>query len=138
MKVRQLFSLPILATLLVSQGPFPALAAAKTLTFFVSTNGNDAWSGTRAEPTRGKTNGPFATVQRALDSVRTQRQTHPGVAATISIRQGTYFLNEPLVLVPGDSNLHLASYRRENVVIILSDILKTPPAPPDFPTKGRQ
>lgn len=38
--------------------------------FYVSTTGNDAWSGKLAEPNIGKTDGPFATVNRAKQAVR--------------------------------------------------------------------
>lgn len=39
-------------------------------TYYVATNGSDAWSGTLAEPNPEKTNGPFATLTRARDAVR--------------------------------------------------------------------
>jgi len=37
---------------------------------YVSTLGNDAWSGTLASPNEGKTEGPFASVARARDAIR--------------------------------------------------------------------
>jgi hypothetical protein len=40
-------------------------AAAQDTVFYVATNGNDAWSGRLAEPNAGKTDGPFATLERA-------------------------------------------------------------------------
>jgi len=38
--------------------------------FYVSPKGNDAWSGTLAEPNATKTDGPFATITRAKLAVR--------------------------------------------------------------------
>jgi len=43
----------------------------KNADFFVSTNGNDNWSGTLAKPNPAGTDGPFATLQRAQKAVRT-------------------------------------------------------------------
>ncbi|MEJ7614356.1 MAG: hypothetical protein SQA66_12055, partial [Candidatus Fervidibacter sacchari] len=41
------------------------------VTFYVAVNGNDSWSGRLPSPNRTKTDGPFATLQRALDAVKT-------------------------------------------------------------------
>ncbi|MBV5342574.1 right-handed parallel beta-helix repeat-containing protein, partial [bacterium] len=38
--------------------------------FYVSTVGDDSWSGKLAEPNAAKTDGPFATVKRAKQAVR--------------------------------------------------------------------
>ncbi|MFN3422083.1 MAG: hypothetical protein ACK40X_10215, partial [Armatimonadota bacterium] len=37
----------------------------REIAFYVATSGNDAWSGRLASPNRKKTDGPFATLQRA-------------------------------------------------------------------------
>src|SRR5438093_100673 len=75
--------------------------------FFVATNGNDAWSGRLAAPNRPQTDGPFETVTRALRAIRESRSRTNNAAEhpTILIRQGVYFLDEPLVLGPADSGL---------------------------------
>ena len=39
-------------------------------TFFVSTDGNDSWSGRLVAPNAAKTDGPFATIARARDAIR--------------------------------------------------------------------
>jgi len=88
--------------------------------FFVATNGNDHWSGTGAAPSRKGTDGPFATLPRALKAVREFRKqttAAPRQRVTLSVRRGWYFLNEPLVLTPEDSDLTLAAYRGEECVI---------------------
>ena len=40
-------------------------AGAKPMNFYVSPNGNDSWSGRLASPNRTRTDGPFATLERA-------------------------------------------------------------------------
>ena len=42
----------------------------KTADFYVSTAGNDRWSGTLAEPNPARTDGPFATLGKAKQAVR--------------------------------------------------------------------
>ena len=42
----------------------------KKADFYVSTKGNDNWSGTLSEPNEAGTDGPFATIQRAQKAVR--------------------------------------------------------------------
>jgi hypothetical protein len=87
--------------------------------FFVATNGNDAWSGRLAAPNRQRTDGPFATVTRAVTAVRESgsRTSNVPEHATILIREGLYFLNEPLVLGPEDSGLLLNAYRNEKPIL---------------------
>ncbi len=88
-------------------------------TFFVVTNGNDAWSGQLAEPKRGKGDGPFATLPRALAAAR-EFKAGPGSkngSVTINVRGGTYFLTTPLTFKPEDSNLKLVAYSGERPVI---------------------
>jgi hypothetical protein len=88
-------------------------------TFFVATNGNDAWSGRLAEPTGQQTDGPFSKVERALTSIREIRSRTSNIPehATILIRDGVYFLNEPLVLGPADSGLLLSAYHTEKPIL---------------------
>ncbi len=47
-----------------------ATLPAAEATLFVATNGNDAWSGTTAQPNAEKTDGPFRTLERARDEIR--------------------------------------------------------------------
>lgn len=100
---------------------FPAFAAAPEFgrhTFFVATNGNDAWSGTLSAPNRGRTDGPFATVPHALQTIREHRRQLRGlVVAKLYQRGGTYFLNEPILLQPADSMLEWSAYPGEKPVI---------------------
>src|SRR6188508_2032838 len=70
--------------------------------FFVSPHGNDAWSGTLADPVANE--GPFATIARARDAVRAMRKTrNPSLATRVVLRGGTYYLDTTLELGPEDS-----------------------------------
>jgi hypothetical protein len=79
MRSTQAWRLPIaarlaaltLAVCAVSSRPARATAAtAQNVVLFVATDGNDQWSGTLAEPSAAKTDGPFATLERARDEMR--------------------------------------------------------------------
>lgn len=85
--------------------------------FFVATNGNDQWSGKFAAPNRHKTDGPFATIARALRALREARSHGGSEHADIFIRGGFYFLNEPLVIGSEDSDIFLSAYRDEKAII---------------------
>ena len=74
-------------------------------TFFVAPNGNDAWSGTRPRPNRRRTDGPFATLTRARDTIRARRRAGglvPGPVA-VTIRGGRYRIEQTLELAAEDS-----------------------------------
>src|SRR5207249_8269138 len=45
-------------------------AADRSPNSFAATNGNDAWSGRLAGPNRGHSDGPFATLKKAIESAR--------------------------------------------------------------------
>lgn len=90
--------------------------------FYVSPKGNDAWSGTLAEPNATKTDGPFLTLERAQKAVRELKSEvykpkeppvekryigspHPfgsGKDIVVYLRQGQYNLKQPLVFSPED------------------------------------
>ena len=72
--------------------------------FFVATEGNDAWSGTLPATNAAKTDGPFATLQRAREAVR-QYKRSPGLhqPVTVEVRAGTYVLSETLTFTAEDS-----------------------------------
>jgi parallel beta-helix repeat protein len=81
---------------------------------YVALNGNDHWSGRMSAPSADNTDGPLATLIRARDVVREIRTTDSlRRRVTVMIRQGKYYLEEPLVLGPEDSGSPnaLISYR---------------------------
>lgn len=97
----------------------------KAINFYVAPNGNDTWSGQLALPNRTKTDGPFATLQRALDAVKALKRQQGGTLkqpVNIYLRSGTYFLSEPITLTPEHSGTEkcpvtIAAYRNEKPII---------------------
>src|SRR5512138_3383735 len=97
----------------------PGTSNVRARVFYVSTNGNDTWSGMRASANGRKTDGPFATLARVLEAVREAR-TNSGAKSqpvTVFVRDGIYFLNQPVVLKPSDSDLTIAAYRAEKPIL---------------------
>jgi hypothetical protein len=90
---------------------------------YVSPAGNDAWSGKLAEPNSAKTDGPFATLARARDAIRSMQSRHPlHQPVTVYVRGGVYALSAPLVFLPEDSGtakcpITYAAYPGEKVVL---------------------
>ena len=70
---------------------------------YVASNGNDRWSGHLAAPNASRTDGPFATPQRAQQEVHALRKGGDREHLTVSLRGGTYYLKTPLILTPDDS-----------------------------------
>ncbi len=79
-----------------------AQTATQNVVYYVSTAGNDSWSGTLAAPNATGTDGPFATLTEAQATVRAVKAsaTQP---ITVYIRGGVFFLSTPLVFTPQDS-----------------------------------
>lgn len=77
-------------------------AAETTADFYVSPQGSDAWSGTLAEPNGKKSDGPFATLERARDAVRELKKRQPKDIVVL-IHGGTYRLNKTVVFGLQDS-----------------------------------
>jgi hypothetical protein len=80
-------------------------AAAEGVVFYLAPGGNDAWSGRLAAPNAARTDGPWATLQRARDGVRQLQKAGPlpqgGVA--VELAAGVYELAAPLELGRQDS-----------------------------------
>jgi len=96
------------------------------IVFYVSTEGNNRWSGRLSEPNDTKTDGPFASLQRARDAIRQLecRQVAGELRRSVNIiiRGGTYFLNEPLMFLPDDSGtakcpVTFSAYKNEKPII---------------------
>ncbi len=86
----------------------------KTDDLYVSTHGNNSWSGSLPEPNGDRTDGPFATIERARDEIRRRKsyvfskQAAMYSAAlrgpvTVWIRGGVYGTPKPIVFEPIDS-----------------------------------
>lgn len=93
--------------------------------FYVSTDGNDSWSGKLESPDQKDSDGPFKTLQRALDAVRILKKEQNGDLGhpvTIYLRGGTHFLEKPLELNPEDSGtescpITIAAYQDEKPLV---------------------
>ena len=111
------------ATALGSGFPTVGAAQAKEEVLYVSRQGNDAWSGRLPEPNAAKTDGPFATLERARNAIRSMRaRTALRTAVSVYLRGGVYALSTPFILLPQDSGtpeapVTYASYRGEKVIL---------------------
>lgn len=77
--------------------------------FYVSPDGNDAWTGKLSKPNADKTDGPFATLTGARDAVRKLKAKGPlSKHIIIVLEKGTYRLNEPVVFTTEDSGSNKA------------------------------
>lgn len=69
------------------------------VSLYVSPKGNDEWMGRK--PDGGAPDGPFATLQRAVDELaRLKRGSRLEAGATIYVRSGRYYLDKPLTIGP--------------------------------------
>lgn len=75
----------------------------KGMAFYVSKDGSDAFSGKLPEVNQNKTDGPFATLEKARDTVRKLKKELLSGTMTVSIRGGTYQLSKPFELFKKDS-----------------------------------
>lgn len=91
-----------------------------TADFYVSPSGSDTWSGALPVPNNQRTDGPFATLQRARDAVRESIKNRSGEIVVL-IRGGRYRLNKTVVFglqdsYPSDSTVTYAAYPGESPV----------------------
>ena len=92
---------------------------------YVSTRGNDAWSGGYPDPTEDGADGPFATFQRAREEIRRLKQKSgmsPG-KIIVSFREGIYEITESMMLNHDDTGTEekpvvWCAYRDETVRFI--------------------
>jgi len=88
---------------------------AEALHLYVAQDGDDAATGRSARA--GRTQGPFATLQRARDEIRSLRSAGriPEAGVVVEVREGTYRLEEPLELgaEDGGSETSPVVYRAE-------------------------
>ncbi len=84
--------LPLLLFLFLLLLSILASCSRSDTNFYVSTVGNDAWSGTLAEPNSAGTDGPFATLERAQEAVRTFKSSNgiPERGLNVLVRGGVY------------------------------------------------
>lgn len=88
-------------TLIVASALLAQAAPPDTISLYVATDGNDAWSGRSPRP--AGPDGPFRTLQRAQEEARRVLRQIPRHAVTIYVRGGIYELPAALTLGPEDS-----------------------------------
>lgn len=72
--------------------------------FYVDPTGNDAWSGMLADANADDSDGPFASLHRAVAAARALRaEEELSQPVKIVLRGGTHYQDEPLTLTPADS-----------------------------------
>ncbi len=97
----------------------------KEIHLYVSLEGNDQWSGLYPEAVGDQSDGPFATLERAVKEARLQRGTSNNADKTIviNIREGIYPILETVQLTERDSGreyapLIIRAYKNEEVRLI--------------------
>src|SRR5690606_37397341 len=80
----------------------------RAIALHVAGNGNDAWSGTVAVPSEDKNDGPFATLERAREEIRTLKKSNDGKGlpkegVRVLLQAGSYPLAKAFELGSGDS-----------------------------------
>jgi len=100
----KIFRRAIILVLIINASIKADLNNTPEATFFVATSGDNSWSGKLPEPNKEKTDGPFATIERARGAIHQLKAKHSlAKPVTVMIRAGTYFLDKPLVFMPQDS-----------------------------------
>ncbi|HUT94474.1 MAG TPA: right-handed parallel beta-helix repeat-containing protein, partial [Thermoguttaceae bacterium] len=108
-----------------------ARSNAEQLSLYVSTVGNDTWSGRLGEPNADGTDGPLASVQKARDIIRETKTPRGGLAkpVTVMLRGGVYPQTEPIVFTAADSGtkecpVTYQAYPGEKPVISGGDVIR--------------
>ncbi len=97
MKIRLLLGL-LFAGLLGPSG-----FAARSASFYIATSGHDGWSGRLPAANANRTDGPFASLERARDAVRMAKSDGLAGPLEVILRGGVYTLDRTLLLTPEDS-----------------------------------
>ena len=106
-------------------------ASAQQLTLYVSTKGNDTWSGQLAQPNGTGTDGPLATIQKARDIIRESKAAAGGLtrATAVMLRRGVYRQIKPILFTAADSGtkecpITYQAYPGEKPVISGGDVIQ--------------
>src|SRR5690349_12337475 len=93
------------------------------LDIYVATSGNDSWTGQLAAPNASKTDGPFASFERARDEIRAARKRGVRETVSVQVRAGAYSVAKTLQLDAQDSGTASApvtwrAYKSEKPVVL--------------------
>jgi hypothetical protein len=82
-----------------------ASSSAEAVNLYVATDGRDDWSGRLPAPDKKRTDGPFATLERARDEIRKMKRLAgiPEGGVMVGLRRGVYELKRPFELTAEDS-----------------------------------
>lgn len=89
--------------MIVSHGISVSANNSSSKHIYVAVDGNDTWSGGLDKPDNARTDGPFATLQRAKDEVRRLRKTGIRKHICVEIESGIYEMKVPLEFTSEDS-----------------------------------
>jgi hypothetical protein len=90
-----------------------SLVAAAGKTWYVSPQGRDTWSGTLATPNRARTDGPLATLGKAVELSRLA-----GGSRRLLLAPGRHAPAETLTLGPQDSGLTIEGVKDKTPVVV--------------------
>ena len=124
--MKRLLSLLLICIL---PGLAPLRAEKGRLVFYVSVSGNDTWSGRLPAPNAQKSDGPFATFERARDAVRDVRRSDLRDGVSVFLRGGVYPVTRTLRFDSTDSGTPTASivwsgYKNETVRLVGGNVVK--------------
>ncbi len=104
-----LLILMAVGTFFVSEG-----VASEVVTFHVSPDGEDSWSGRQSKPDANRTDGPRATLAAACTAAR---QLGTEASRRIVLQAGEYFFDEPVVLTEKDNGLTIEAATGADVTL---------------------
>src|SRR5690242_1300775 len=81
-------------------------------TFYLATNGNDAWSGTLAAPNVTNSDGPFKSLYKAQSAM-----INSSTIKTVTIRGGTYTLTANLTFFSNSNGQTWIPFQNETPII---------------------
>lgn len=95
--------------------------------FYVSTEGNDNWSGTLDSPNKTKQDGPFATLTRARDAIQAAKEKNVSKNGyTVFIRAGIYELDKTFELTEKDKGT------KDSPIVYQAYVNKSDPDKPEI------
>ncbi|MEA4948453.1 MAG: right-handed parallel beta-helix repeat-containing protein, partial [Petrimonas sp.] len=119
------FAAPCLVALAPFLGAAIVFAQAQPLSLYVATDGDDAWSGRIAKRNNARTDGPFASLERARNEIRKIKMNEalPPGGVTVYVRGGTYYRTETFNLGQLDSGTEESpiiyrSYEHETPILV--------------------